>query len=93
MVVTHLALELRFHGKKLRGFTCKLTRSAYGFLPENSWMIAAQVILPYLVSGLGMVAAGIVMDIVQVRKIMLSSVIVCMCLLLFMREYSSDRYI
>ncbi|XP_047439623.1 solute carrier family 41 member 3-like isoform X2 [Mugil cephalus] len=65
MVVTHLALELRFQGKKLRGFTCKLTRSAHGFLPENSWTIAAQVALPYLVSGLGMVAAGIVMDIVQ----------------------------
>ncbi|XP_067360810.1 solute carrier family 41 member 1-like isoform X2 [Channa argus] len=65
MVVTHLALELRFQGKKLRGFTCKVTRSAYGFLPESSWTIAAQVLLPYLVSGLGMVAAGIVMDIVQ----------------------------
>ncbi|CAK6958753.1 solute carrier family 41 member 3-like [Scomber scombrus] len=65
MVVTHLALELIFQGKKLRGFTCKLTRSAHGFLPESSWIIAAQVVLPYLVSGLGMVAAGIVMDIVQ----------------------------
>ncbi|KAG8007395.1 Solute carrier family 41 member 3 [Nibea albiflora] len=65
MVVTHLALELRFQGKKLRGFSCKLTRSAHGFLPESSWIIAFQVLLPYLVSGLGMVAAGIVMDIVQ----------------------------
>lgn len=65
MVVTHLALELRFQGKKLRGFSCKLTRSAHGFLPESSWIIASQVLLPYLVSGLGMVAAGIVMDIVQ----------------------------
>ncbi|KAK2862600.1 hypothetical protein Q5P01_002133 [Channa striata] len=65
MVVTHLALELRFQGKKLRGFTCKLTRSAHGVLPESSWTIAAQVLLPYVVSGLGMVAAGIVMDIVQ----------------------------
>jgi len=68
MVVTHLALELRFQGKKLRGFTCKLTRSAHSFLPEKSWIIAAQVLLPYLVSGLGMVAAGMVMDIVQVWK-------------------------
>lgn len=75
MVVTHLALELRFQGKKLRGFRCRLTRSAHGFLPESSWTIAAQVLLPYLVSGLGMVAAGIVMDIVQVRKIM--RVLVC----------------
>uniref|UniRef100_A0A3Q3F139 Solute carrier family 41 member n=1 Tax=Labrus bergylta TaxID=56723 RepID=A0A3Q3F139_9LABR len=65
MVVTHLALELRFQGNKLRGFTCKLTRSARGVLPESSWAIAFQVLLPYLVSGLGMVAAGIVMDIVQ----------------------------
>ncbi|XP_020503004.2 solute carrier family 41 member 3 isoform X1 [Labrus bergylta] len=65
MVVTHLALELRFQGNKLRGFTCKLTRSAHGVLPESSWAIAFQVLLPYLVSGLGMVAAGIVMDIVQ----------------------------
>ncbi|TNM89252.1 hypothetical protein fugu_005507 [Takifugu bimaculatus] len=65
MVVTHLALELRFQGQKLRGFSCKLTRSASGFLPENSWIIALQVLLPYLLSGLGMVAAGIVMDKVQ----------------------------
>ncbi|KAG7243019.1 hypothetical protein INR49_016785 [Caranx melampygus] len=65
MVVTHLALELRFQGKKLRGFTCKLTRSAHGFLSESAWVIAAQVLLPYLVSGLGMVAAGILMDVVQ----------------------------
>lgn len=68
MVVTHLALELRFQGKKLRGFSCKLTRSAHGFLPENSWLIGLQVLLPYLLSGLGMVAAGIVMDKVQVCK-------------------------
>nr|XP_046240793.1 solute carrier family 41 member 1-like isoform X2 [Scatophagus argus] len=65
MVVTHLALELRFQGKKLRGFSCKVTRSAHGFLPESSWLIGFQVLLPYLVSGLGMVAAGIVMDVVQ----------------------------
>ncbi|XP_069571027.1 solute carrier family 41 member 1-like isoform X2 [Brachyistius frenatus] len=65
MVVTHLALELCFQGNKLRGFRCKLTRSAHGFLPESFWIIAAQVLLPYLMSGLGMVAAGIVMDIVQ----------------------------
>ncbi|XP_074498564.1 solute carrier family 41 member 3-like isoform X1 [Sebastes fasciatus] len=65
MVVTHLALELRFQGKKLRGFTCKLTRSAHGLLPESPWVITAQILLPYLVSGLGMVAAGMVMDVVQ----------------------------
>ncbi|XP_026993870.1 solute carrier family 41 member 1 isoform X2 [Tachysurus fulvidraco] len=65
MVVTQLELELCYQGKKLRGFTCKLTRSAHGFLPESSYLIAAQVALPYLVSGLGMVAAGMLMDIVQ----------------------------
>ncbi|XP_066527665.1 solute carrier family 41 member 1 isoform X2 [Hoplias malabaricus] len=65
MVVTQLELELCYQGKKLRGFTCKLTRSAHGFLPESSYLIAAQVTLPYLVSGLGMVAAGLVMDLVQ----------------------------
>ncbi len=76
MVVTHLALELHFQGKKLRGFSCKLTRSARGFLPESSWIIAFQVLLPYLVSGLGMVAAGMVMDIVQVWKKVLRCVFV-----------------
>ncbi|CAN9512128.1 unnamed protein product [Ophioblennius macclurei] len=65
MVVTRLVLELRFHGGKLRGFRCRLTRSVHGFLPESCWLIAAQVLLPYLVSGLGMVTAGIVMDMVQ----------------------------
>ncbi|KAM9814288.1 solute carrier family 41 member 3-like [Neosynchiropus ocellatus] len=65
MAVTRLHLELRFQGEKLRGFTCRLTRSAGGHLPESSWRMASQVLLPYLVSGLGMVAAGIVMDVVQ----------------------------
>lgn len=77
MVVTHLALEFRFQGKKLRGFKCKLTRSARSFLPENSWIIAAQILLPYLVSGLGMVAAGIVMDVVQVWKLIIINVLNC----------------
>uniref|UniRef100_A0AAY4BU83 Solute carrier family 41 member n=2 Tax=Denticeps clupeoides TaxID=299321 RepID=A0AAY4BU83_9TELE len=65
MVVTQLELQLCYQGRKLRGFTCKLTRSAHGFFPESSCLIASQVLLPYLVAGLGMVAAGIVMDIVQ----------------------------
>lgn len=77
MVVTHLALEFCFQGKKLRGFKCKLTRSARSFLPENSWIIAAQILLPYLVSGLGMVAAGIVMDVVQVWKLIIFNVLNC----------------
>ncbi|KAJ8400656.1 hypothetical protein AAFF_G00394250 [Aldrovandia affinis] len=66
-MVTELELELCYEGRKLRGFTLKLTRSAYGFLPESSCRIAAQVLLPYLVAGLGMVAAGMVMDAVQRR--------------------------
>lgn len=67
MVVTRLELELRYQDKKLRGVTWKLTRSEHGFLPESSWLIAAQVMVPYLVSGLGMVSAGIVMDLIKVR--------------------------
>ncbi|KAI4827634.1 hypothetical protein KUCAC02_031017 [Chaenocephalus aceratus] len=69
MVMAGLLLDrvqLRFQGKKLRGFGCKQTRSAHGLLSESSWSITAQILLPYLVSGLGMVAAaGIVMDGVQ----------------------------
>ncbi|NXU74218.1 S41A3 protein, partial [Oreotrochilus melanogaster] len=65
MVVTQLQLELCFHGKKLRGFTCKLTRSASGFLPETSLSIASQIFVPFLLAGLGMVAAGLLMDVVQ----------------------------
>ncbi|XP_069062378.1 solute carrier family 41 member 3 isoform X2 [Pleurodeles waltl] len=65
MVVTQLELEFRYHGKKLRGFTCKLTRSANGFLPETCCSITSQVFLPILLAGLGMVAAGLLMDIVQ----------------------------
>ncbi|KAG7265506.1 hypothetical protein CRUP_034298 [Coryphaenoides rupestris] len=65
MVVTRLELELCYQGRKLRGVTWKLTRSEHGFLPESSWLIAAQVMVPYLVSGLGMVSAGIVMDLIQ----------------------------
>ena len=34
---------------------------------ETSLTIALQVFLPYIIAGLGMVGAGIVLDIVQVR--------------------------
>ena len=34
---------------------------------EASWQIGLQVFFPYIIAGLGMVAAGIVLDIVQVR--------------------------
>lgn len=69
MAVTNLVLELCFRGGKLRGVTCRLTRSQNGFLPESVWTIAAQVLLPFLLCGLGTVAAGIVMDTVQHWKV------------------------
>ncbi|XP_064160735.1 solute carrier family 41 member 1-like isoform X1 [Anguilla rostrata] len=65
MQVTKLELELCYEGRKLRGVTCKFTRAAHGFLPESSCAIAGQVLLPYLVAGLGMVAAGMIVDAVQ----------------------------
>lgn len=69
MVVTRLELELHYRDEKLRSVTWKLTRSEHGLLLESSWLIALQVIAPYLVSGLGMVSAGIVMDLIQVCKL------------------------
>lgn len=66
MAVTHLKLELCYHGNKLRSVTWKLTHSEHGFLPERSWLIALQVLVPFLVSGLGLVFAGVVMDLIQV---------------------------
>ncbi|XP_037659496.1 solute carrier family 41 member 3 isoform X4 [Choloepus didactylus] len=65
MVVTQLNLKFRFHGKKLRGFSCELTRSPHGFFPETALSIACQVVVPILLSGLGMLAAGLVMNTVQ----------------------------
>jgi hypothetical protein len=38
---------------------------------ENVWSISIQVFIPFLVAGLGMVGAGLVLDVVQV--------IVCVC--------------
>ncbi|XP_055016282.1 solute carrier family 41 member 3-like [Boleophthalmus pectinirostris] len=65
MVAIHLWLELRFEGKKLRGVRCEVTHLLQGPLPDSTWSISVQILLPFLVSGLGMVAAGIVMDTVQ----------------------------
>uniref|UniRef100_A0A8C9WEI6 Solute carrier family 41 member n=1 Tax=Scleropages formosus TaxID=113540 RepID=A0A8C9WEI6_SCLFO len=65
MAVTHLKLELRYEGGKLRGFICKVTRSTHSCPSESSCQIAAQVLLPYLLAGFGMVAAGMLMDTVQ----------------------------
>ena len=67
MVVTHLELQLCYQRRKLRGVSCQLTRFPHDFLPESAWSVAAQVLLPYLVCGMGMVSAGIVMDTVKVH--------------------------
>ncbi|NP_001032569.1 solute carrier family 41 member 3 [Rattus norvegicus] len=65
MVVTQLSLEFRFQGKKLRGFSCELTRSPHGVLPESVLSTTCQVAIPILLSGLGMMTAGLVMNTVQ----------------------------
>ncbi|XP_007425246.1 solute carrier family 41 member 1 isoform X2 [Python bivittatus] len=72
MVITKLKLELCFRGKKLRGFTCKFLRSPGGFLPETCFSIASQVFGPYILGGLGLVAAGVVMDIVHHWKVFMT---------------------
>ncbi|CAI5767407.1 solute carrier family 41 member 3 isoform X2 [Podarcis lilfordi] len=65
MVVTQLKLELCFHGKKLRGFTCRYIRSVSGFLPETSFTIASQIFVPFILSGFGLLFAGLLIDTVQ----------------------------
>ncbi|XP_078394183.1 solute carrier family 41 member 3-like, partial [Cetorhinus maximus] len=65
MAVTRIELEFWISAEKLRRFTCKLTKFPYGFWPETSLSIVSQVLLPCLVAGLGMVAAGLVMDVIQ----------------------------
>lgn len=67
MVVTQLNLEFRFQGKKLRGFSCELTRSPHGVFPETTFTITCQIVVPLLLSGLGMMTAGLVMNTIQVR--------------------------
>ncbi|XP_070432506.1 solute carrier family 41 member 3 isoform X8 [Equus przewalskii] len=65
MVVTQLNLEFRFQGKKLRGFSCELTRSPHGVLPETIFTSTCQIVIPILLSGLGMMTAGLVMNTIQ----------------------------
>ncbi|XP_006895228.1 PREDICTED: solute carrier family 41 member 3 isoform X2 [Elephantulus edwardii] len=65
MGVTQLNLEFRFQGRKLRGFSCELIRSRYGVFPERVFATACQIVVPVLLSGLGMMTAGLVMDTVQ----------------------------
>ncbi|XP_005383886.1 PREDICTED: solute carrier family 41 member 3 isoform X2 [Chinchilla lanigera] len=65
MVVTQLNLEFRFQGRKLRGFSCELTRSPHGVFPETVLSTTCQVTVPILLSGLGMMAAGLMVNVVQ----------------------------
>ncbi|KAM5279909.1 solute carrier family 41 member 3 isoform 2-T2 [Ctenodactylus gundi] len=65
MAVTQLNLEFRFQGKKFRGFSCELIRSPRGVFPETFFTTACQVTVPVLLSGLGMMAAGLVINTVQ----------------------------
>ncbi|XP_072576219.1 solute carrier family 41 member 3 isoform X5 [Vulpes vulpes] len=65
MVVTQLNLEFRFQGQKLRGFSCELTRSPHGVFPETIFTIICQIVVPILLSGLGMLTAGLVMNTIQ----------------------------
>lgn len=67
MVVTQLNLQFCFQGKKLRGFSCELTRSPHGVFPEAVFSIMCQIMVPILLSGLGMLIAGLVMNTIQVR--------------------------
>ena len=67
MVVTRLSLELCFQGGRLRGVRCKLARWPRGAPPEPAASIVGQVLVPVLLSGLGVVAAGLLMNRVQVR--------------------------
>ncbi|XP_042833130.1 solute carrier family 41 member 3-like [Panthera tigris] len=65
MVVTQLNLQFCFQGKKLRGFSCELTRSPHGVFPETVFSIMCQIMVPILLSGLGMLTASLVMNTIQ----------------------------
>lgn len=67
MVVTQLNLRFRFQNKKLRGVGCELIRYPHGVLPETFLTMTGQVVVPILLSTLGMMTAGLVMNTVQVR--------------------------
>ncbi|XP_074054549.1 solute carrier family 41 member 3 isoform X2 [Macrotis lagotis] len=69
MVVTQINMEFRFRGGKLRGFSCEMFRSPNGFIPESLTSIILQVLFPFLLSGVGMVAAGLVANEVQHWKV------------------------
>ncbi|XP_058422494.1 solute carrier family 41 member 3 isoform X6 [Diceros bicornis minor] len=54
-----------FQGKKLRGFSCELTQSPRGVFPETIFTSTCQIVVPILLSGLGVVTAGLVMNTIQ----------------------------
>nr|XP_019574923.1 PREDICTED: solute carrier family 41 member 3 isoform X4 [Rhinolophus sinicus] len=54
-----------FQGKKLRGFSCELTRSPCGVFPETACTLTCQIMVPLLLSGLGMMTAGLLMNTIQ----------------------------
>ncbi|XP_074196537.1 solute carrier family 41 member 3 isoform X4 [Rhinolophus sinicus] len=54
-----------FQGKKLRGFSCELTRSPCGVFPETACTLTCQITVPLLLSGLGMMTAGLLMNTIQ----------------------------
>ncbi|XP_072454453.1 solute carrier family 41 member 3 isoform X2 [Notamacropus eugenii] len=60
MVFTQINMEFCFLGTKLRGFSCEMIRAPNGFILETFSSIIFQVLFPYLLSGMGMVAAGLV---------------------------------
>lgn len=65
MYVKQLRLQLWFNEGRLREFTCRLAKYPPGFQPETGFSLMSQILLPFLLAGIGMVAAGIVMDMVQ----------------------------
>ncbi|XP_004581417.2 solute carrier family 41 member 3 isoform X2 [Ochotona princeps] len=65
MVVTQLNLKFHFQNKKLRGFSCEVIRCPHGVLPETFFTMTCQVLVPVLLSALGMMMAGLVMNNVQ----------------------------
>ena len=57
---THQLLDLSASSPKV------VTRGPTREEGENVWSISVQVFIPFLVAGLGMVGAGLVLDVVQV---------------------------
>ncbi|XP_051873433.1 solute carrier family 41 member 1 isoform X2 [Pristis pectinata] len=65
MAVTQIRLGLWFWEQRLHRFTCSFRRFPLGFRPETGTATACQVLVPFLLAGLGLVAAGLVIDTAQ----------------------------